>query len=126
MPAIYDRIKDTLVVQERILWTTITSADPAPELKRLCHEDAVLLLPKKDILTVDDFEEAFKGKFHKFDEYNLEDVRPLTIDLMAGTITYRIKAQREGEDAYIATGSSTWGQGSDGEWRLISHQETLQ
>ncbi|KAL2818155.1 hypothetical protein BDW59DRAFT_129225 [Aspergillus cavernicola] len=126
MPAIYDRIEEDLIAQERTLWTTLTSADPAPELaERLCHPESILLFPKKDIITVDQLEEAFSQPFHRFDEYDLQDVRVIVIDLMAGTITYRIRASRGGKQ-YLATGSSTWGQGSDGEWRLISHQETLQ
>lgn len=125
MPPIYDRIEQEIVTNERTLWTALTSADPVPELERLSHESAVLLFPEKDIITVDDYRKVFKGKFHKFDEYELKDVRPVGIDLMAGLITYRIRAIRDGNQ-YVATGSSTWGQGSDGEWRLMMHQETQQ
>lgn len=52
------------------------------------------------------------------------NVHPMVIDLMAGTITYRISAYR-GKREYNATGSTTWAQGSDGEWRIVAHQETL-
>ncbi|KAL3460836.1 hypothetical protein BJX64DRAFT_262298 [Aspergillus heterothallicus] len=124
MPAIYERISSDLVAQERTLWTTLTSADPAPELERFTHPEGIYLFPKKDIVTVEKLPEAFSKPFHRFDEYNLEDVRVIVIDLMAGTVTYRIRARRD-NNHYNATGSTTWGQGSDGEWRLISHQETL-
>ncbi|KAL4764701.1 uncharacterized protein BDW70DRAFT_129606 [Aspergillus foveolatus] len=125
MPAIYERIENDLIVQERTLWSALTSASPTDELERLCHEKAVLLFPKKDITTVETLGETFQKGFHKFDEYDLQDVRVIVIDLMAGTITYRIHASREGQPDYHATGSTTWGQGSDGEWRVIAHQETL-
>ncbi|KAL4981044.1 hypothetical protein BDW66DRAFT_123772 [Aspergillus desertorum] len=125
MPAIYERIENDLIVQERTLWSALTSASPTDELERLCHEKAVLLFPKKDITTVENLSETFTKGFHKFDEYDLQDVRVIVIDLMAGTITYRIHASREGQPDYHATGSTTWGQGSDGEWRVIAHQETL-
>ncbi|KAL4962512.1 uncharacterized protein BDV14DRAFT_104958 [Aspergillus stella-maris] len=125
MPAIYDRIEEDLIVHERTLWAALTSASPAGELERLSHPDCVYMFPKKDLIPVEKLEEAFRDPFHKFDEYDLQDVRPVVIDLMAGTITYRIHARRD-ERHYVATGSSTWGQGSDGEWKLIHHQETLQ
>ncbi|KAL4932964.1 uncharacterized protein BDV17DRAFT_144215 [Aspergillus undulatus] len=125
MPPIYDRIEENLMIQERTLWAALTSASPAGELERLSHPDAVYMFPKKDLIPVEGLEEAFKDPFHKFDEYDLSDVRPIVIDLMAGTITYRIRARRNNND-YVATGSSTWQQGSDGEWRVIHHQETLQ
>lgn len=125
MPPIHERIESEIVAQERTLWTAITSADPKPELERLSSPNAVFLFPKKGIVTVDDLGETFTNKFHKFDEYDLQDVRVIVIDLMAGTVTYRIRATQNGQE-YVATGSSTWGQGSDAEWRLIAHQETLQ
>ncbi|KAL2817114.1 hypothetical protein BJX63DRAFT_419690 [Aspergillus granulosus] len=87
MPPIYERISSDLVAQERTLWTTLTSADPAPELERFTHPEGTYLFPKKDIITVGKLQEAFSRPFHRFDEYNLEDVRVLVIDLMAGTVT---------------------------------------
>ncbi|KAL4873954.1 hypothetical protein BDV12DRAFT_158804 [Aspergillus spectabilis] len=125
MPAIYERIEQDLIAQERTLWTALTSADPPPELERLSHPNAIYLFPKKDITDVESLSETFRDKFHHFDSYDLQDVRVIVIDLMAGTITYRIRATH-GKKQYVATGATTWGQGSDGEWRIISHQQTLQ
>ncbi|KAL4782190.1 hypothetical protein BJX76DRAFT_349575 [Aspergillus varians] len=87
MPAIYERIEQDLIVKERTLWTALTSADPVPELERFCHSEAILLFPKKGIVTMDNLDEAFRKPFHRFDEYDLQDVRVIVIDLMAGTIT---------------------------------------
>ncbi|BCS29962.1 nuclear transport factor 2 family protein [Aspergillus puulaauensis] len=125
MPAIHQRIESEIIAQERTLWTAITSADPKPELERLSSPNAVFLFPKKDIVTVDELGETFTNKFHRFDDYDLQDVRVIVIDLMAGIATYRIRATQNGKE-YVATGTSTWGQGSDAEWRLMAHQETLQ
>ncbi|KAL4903857.1 hypothetical protein BDW74DRAFT_168707 [Aspergillus multicolor] len=75
MPAIYERIENDMIVQERTLWSALTSASPTDELRRLCDERAVLLFPKKDITTVETLEETFTKGFHKFDEYDLQDVR---------------------------------------------------
>lgn len=77
--------------------------------------------PEKNEKTL---QEVLAPPFHRFDDFSLMDVRPMVIDLMAGTITYRISAYR-GKREYNATGSTTWAQGSDGEWRIIAHQETL-
>ncbi|KAL4946040.1 hypothetical protein BDV06DRAFT_209022 [Aspergillus oleicola] len=76
MPAIYDRIEEDLIVHERTLWAALTSASPAGELERLSHPDCVYMFPKKDLIPVEGLEQAFKDPFHKFDEYDLQDVRP--------------------------------------------------
>ncbi|KAL4920683.1 hypothetical protein BDW62DRAFT_208810 [Aspergillus aurantiobrunneus] len=81
MPPIYDRIAQDLVAQERTLWAYLTSADPAPELERISHPEAVHLFPRQDIVTVDKLREAFSKPFHRFDEYELQDVRVINMHL---------------------------------------------
>lgn len=129
----HDRIMEDLKLKERQLWTALTSADPAHAVNKLCSPSANFLFPNKDILALNPededknekkLEEMLAPPFHRFDDFSLTDVRPLVIDLMAGTMTYRIYAYR-GKKEYHATGSTTWAQGSDGEWRIIVHQETL-
>lgn len=85
------------------------------------------MFPQMPILTLqgdNSIPNALENKFHRFDNYSLDEVRPIVIDLMAGIVTYRVTAAR-GNTAYNATASTTWGQGSDGEWRIFCHQETL-
>ncbi|KAH8430578.1 hypothetical protein N8T08_003919 [Aspergillus melleus] len=127
MPSIHERIRDDLLIKERSLWTALTSADPGPEIEKLSNEEANLLFPKTPILTLDgepSIQEALKPPFHHFDSYELQEVRVIIIDLMAGTVTYKINASQNGKP-YVATGSTTWSQASDGEWRIVTHTETL-
>lgn len=127
MPSMHDRIREDLLIKTRSLWTALTSADPAPEIKKLSNEEVNLVFPKMETLTLQDedhFNAAMKPPFHRFDAYQLDDVRTIVIDLMAGTVTYKVYATR-GNKEYRATGISTWSQGSDGEWRLVTHQETM-
>ncbi|KAK5991997.1 hypothetical protein PT974_05393 [Cladobotryum mycophilum] len=126
MPRMYDRIREDLESKERSLWTALTSADPAPAVKKLCVPDANLLFPEMDIVKIedeDDLDDAMQPPFHRFDKYELQDISIIIVGLMAGVVTYRVEASR-GKHTYEATGSSTWGQGSDGEWRLAAHSET--
>ncbi|PYI07346.1 hypothetical protein BO78DRAFT_91459 [Aspergillus sclerotiicarbonarius CBS 121057] len=125
--SIHERIREDLLGKERRLWTALTSADPGPEIKKMCNEEANLLFPKREVLHLyskPSISEALKPPFHHFEEYELQEVRVIVIDLMAGTVTYKINARR-GQDMFRGTGSTTWSQGSDGEWRIVVHQETL-
>lgn len=127
MPTIHERIREEILRKERALWTAITSADPPPQIKKLSNQEVVLLFPKMPILTLEDeeqFDECLKPPFHRFDGFQLDDVRIIIIDLMAASITYKVYAVR-GEQEYRATGSTTWSQAADGEWRIVTHHETL-
>lgn len=127
MPSIHDRIREDLLNKERALWTALTSTDPAPAVRKLCNPEVNMMFPKMDIVTLEDesaFNDAVKPPFHRFDGYQLDEVRTIVIDLMAGVVTYKIHAVREKKE-YRATGSTTWSQGSDGEWRICCHSETL-
>lgn len=126
MPSIHDRIREDLLNKERALWTALTSADPAPAVQKLCNPEANLMFPQMPILTLEDeatFKDSLKPPFHRFDDYHLDEVRTIIIDLMAGVVTYKLRAVR-GRSEYQATGSTTWSQASDGEWRIACHQET--
>ncbi|OJJ33678.1 hypothetical protein ASPWEDRAFT_52113 [Aspergillus wentii DTO 134E9] len=126
MAPMHERIRDDLLIRERALWTALTSADPGPAVEKLCNPDANMIFPKMPILTLDtepSLSKALQPPFHRFDQYSLSEVRVIIIDLMAGTVTYRIHASR-GEREYRAIGSTTWSQASDGEWRIVCHQET--
>lgn len=123
----HERIREDLLLKERALWTAMTSAAPAPAVQKLCNPEVNLMFPQMPILTLEDqstFEKALEPPFHRFDGYQLDEVRVIIIDLMAGVVTYKVRAMR-GKREYLATGSSTWSQGSDGEWLMAHHQETL-
>lgn len=127
MPSIHDRIREDLLNMERALWTALTSANPASAVQKLCNPEVNMMFPQMQILTLEDesiFKDALKPPFHRFDGYELDEVRTIILDLMAGIVTYKVRAVR-GKSEYRATVSTTWSQGSDGEWRIGCHQETL-
>lgn len=123
----HDWMREDLLGKERDLWTALTSADPAPAVQKLCNPDVNMMFPEMEILTLEDedeFKDALKAPFHRFDNYQLDDVRTLFVGLMAGVVTYKVRATR-GATQYEATASTTWSQGADGEWLMICHSETL-
>ncbi|KAF7589724.1 hypothetical protein BBP40_003922 [Aspergillus hancockii] len=127
MAPIHERIRNDLLDKERRLWAALTSADPGPEVEKLSNSEANFLFPKTPILTLDgepSLKETLKPPFHHFDAFELKQVRVIVIDLMAGTVTYNINASK-GKQEYRATGTTTWSQASDGEWRIVAHTETL-
>ncbi|KAL6879428.1 hypothetical protein HDV57DRAFT_498892 [Trichoderma longibrachiatum] len=126
MPAMNDWLRDDLFSKENDLCTALTSANPVPAVLKLCAPDAALMFPHKDLITPEDeegFRDAMQPPFHRFDHYEVEDMRAHFIGLMGGVVTYKIKASR-GKEKYEATASSTWNQGADGEWLLVAHSET--
>ncbi|KAJ6068403.1 hypothetical protein N7499_010290 [Penicillium canescens] len=97
MPSIHDRIREELLNKERALWTALTSADPAPAVFKLSNPEANFMFPQMEILTLQDedtFKKALRPPFHRFDGYQFEQVRTIIVDLMAGVVTYKIRAVR--------------------------------
>ncbi|KAJ5724229.1 hypothetical protein N7488_002264 [Penicillium malachiteum] len=126
MPDIHDRIREDLMNKEIELWTALTSAEPAPPIIKLSNPEANFLFPKKEVLTLQDerrFRKALRPPFHRFDSYEMLDIRLIIIDLMAGTVTCKVHALRDNKK-YRVTSHTTWSQASDGEWRIVTHQET--
>jgi hypothetical protein len=126
MVPMHERIRNDLLLNERALWTALTSADPGPAVKELCSPDCNLLFSKTPILGFESdpsIDEALRPPFHHFDSYSFKNVSTIVIDLMAGSVTYEVNAYR-GNRQYNILGSTTWGQGSDGEWKIICHQES--
>jgi hypothetical protein len=70
-----------------------------------------------------ELEQELAAPFRHFDDFALRHVRVLVLDLMAGVVTYEIVAVRDQKE-YNFNGTSTWSQGSDGEWRLNVHAES--
>jgi hypothetical protein len=117
-----------LVLREHALWTALTSGNPGPAVAKMCRpDDAVLLFPRMPILSLHgetSLLSALQPKFHRFDNYSLDDMNVAVVGSSAGVVSYKVVAAR-GSSAYNASASTTWGLGSDGEWRVVCHQETL-
>lgn len=120
-------IKQDLAIRERALWTALTSGNPGPAVAKMCSSDAVLIFPQMPILSVHgdhSILDSLQSEFHRFDNYSLDDMKATVIGSAAGVVTYTVTAAR-GTTAYRASASTTWGEGPEGEWRLVCHQETL-
>ncbi|CAI7607153.1 unnamed protein product [Penicillium crustosum] len=95
MPSMHERIREDLLNKERALWTALTSADPAPAIWKLSNPEACFLFPQMRIITLEDedaFKKAVRPPFHRFDAYQFEEVRVIIVDLMAGVVTYKVRA----------------------------------
>ena len=122
-----DRIREDLLSKERAFWAALTSADPAPAVQKMCNPKVNIIFPQMPILTLEDkstFRDALEQPSRRFETYQLNEAQTIIIGLMAGIITYKVRAMREGSE-HRATASTTWCQDSDGEWRVACHQETL-
>jgi hypothetical protein len=127
MPSIDDRIQEDLFNKELTLWAALASAEPGRAVQKLCNGNVNMILPQMPILTLKDesaFRNALELPFRRFETYQLHEAQTIIVGLMAGIVTYKVRALREGNE-YQATASTTWCQDSDGEWRIACHQETL-
>lgn len=105
-------------------WRALSSdAETSKQFYRLVlHEDAVMLFPgdglicgKAQILT--------SLAAQPWKSFEIEAPRVISLAENAGVLTYRVVAQREGGNPYIALISSTYVK-TDGAWKLILHQQT--
>lgn len=105
----------------------MTSGNPGPAVLKMCSPDVNLIFPQMPVLTVQgdhSIAHALSPKFHRFDNYSLDDERAIVIDGAGGVVTSKVTAAR-GATAYNALASTTWGKGPGSEWKVFCHQETL-
>jgi hypothetical protein len=130
--SIYERMRSDLILKERGLWTALTSADAGHAITKMCRPDATLIFPNKEILCLDKVIAGKQGAWldnsnfsdHRFDDFTLEDLRVVAVDLMAAVVTYKVVGTR-GSSKYTALAATTWAQDSDFDYHLVAHQETL-
>ena len=88
----------------------------------LCN-DAVMLFPGG--LLIDGKEKILEFlAAQPWKSFQIEVPQVISLSENAGVLVYRITAQREGSDPYVALISSTYVL-SDGMWKLALHQQTL-
>lgn len=113
-----------LIELEKQGWQALSSkGDAAEEFYRpLLTDDAVMLFPggmrvegKAQIL------DSFGAQpWHSF---QMEDARVTALSEKAAVVIYKVTAQREGSDPYVALISSTYARRAE-EWKLVLHQQT--
>jgi ketosteroid isomerase-like protein len=128
MPAIRERVAADVTKLEDDIWTALTSARPGDALLPLLDPECVLHFPNSPMLAHDTdptLKEILQDSkmFKRWMEYGIQDLRVVVIDLMAAVVCYRVQASRDGK-TYRALCSTTWKQGSDGDWKVCCHAQT--
>lgn len=112
-----------LVELEEEGWRALsTVGDAAREVyATVLRDDAVMLFPggmrlqgKEGIL------QSFAAQ--PWQSFRMEDSQVISLGDNAATVVYRVTAQREGGEPYVALVGSTYVR--DGSWQLVVHQQT--
>jgi hypothetical protein len=89
----------------------------------LLRDDAVMLFPGG--MLIDGREKILKSlAAQPWKSFQIEEPRVILLSESAGVLIYRVSAQREDSDPYVAFINSTYVL-SDGMWKLVFHQQTL-
>ena len=113
-----------LIELEEQGWQALSTEGDAAKLfyTDVLRDDAVMLFPgglivsgKHNIL------ESFSAQPWK--SYHIEEMQVISLSEDAAVLVYKVTAQREGRDPYVALMSSTYAI-SDGTWKLVVHQQT--
>lgn len=114
-----------LIELEEQGWLALSSEGEASKkfYSSVLHNDVIVLFPggmlingKEKIL------ESLAAQPWK--SFQIEEPQVISLSENAGVLIYRVTAQREGSDPYVALITSTYLL-SDGTWKLILHQQTL-
>jgi hypothetical protein len=106
-------------------WQALSSEGEAGKsfYSSVLHDDAVMLFPGG--MLISGKENILKSLgTQPWKSFQIEDPRVISLSESAGVLVYRVTAQREGSDPYMALISSTYVL-SSGDWKLILHQQTL-
>jgi hypothetical protein len=91
------------------------------EYRRHLAEDAVVIVPSQAL----DKEATAQAMDSSpgWDELSIEDPRVIELGDGSAVLTYRFRGRRGSDFAYAALMSSAYRR-SDGEWKLVLHQQT--
>jgi hypothetical protein len=113
-----------LIELEEQGWQALSSAGEASKkfYSAVLRDDAIMLFPsgmlihgKEKIL------ESLAAQPCK--SFQIQELQAISLSNNAGVLVYRVTAQREGSEPYVALISSTYVL-SDGTWKLVLHQQT--
>ena len=106
-------------------WLALSSGGEASKnfYSSVLRDNAVMLFPGG--MLIDGKEKILKSlAAQPWRSFQIEDPRVISLSESAGVLVYRVTAQREGSDPYVALINSTYVL-SDGTWKLVLHQQTL-
>jgi hypothetical protein len=111
-----------LIEVERRGWDALCSTDAATYYRQHLTEDALMAFP----FGVMEREEALFAiaAAKPWSRYDMQDPRVIALGPDSGVVVYTVTAQREGQEPFTATLSSTFTRRGDG-WRLAFHQQSF-
>lgn len=105
-------------------WQALSSAGEASKkfYSFVLHDDAVMVFPGG--MLIHGKEEILKSlAAQPWKSFQIEEPRVISLSDSAGVLVYRVSAQREGSELYVALSNSTYVR-RGGMWQLILHQQT--
>jgi hypothetical protein len=106
-------------------WQALSSGGEASKnfYSSVLRDDSVMLFPGG--MLIDGKEKILKSLVAQpWKSFQIEEPRVISLSESAGVLVYRVTAQREGGDTYVALINSTYVL-SNGTWKLVLHQQTL-
>ena len=113
-----------LVKLEEQGWQALSSKGDAAKkfYGSLLTDDAIMVLP--DGMLIEGREKILESMgTQPWKSFQIEDPQVISLSENAGVFMYRVTAQREGSEPYVAFISSTYVL-NNGMWKLILHQQT--
>jgi hypothetical protein len=87
----------------------------------ILRDDAVMLFPGG--LRIEGRERILESLGSQpWDSFRIEDAQVLPLTSSAAAVVYKVTAQREGSEPYVALLCSTYVRATD--WKLVVHQQT--
>jgi hypothetical protein len=117
-------MEELIELEEQGWQARSTEGDAARKFyNSVLRDDAIMVFPggllidgKQNIL------ESFSAQPWK--SFHIEEMQVVSLSEDAAVLVYKVTAQREGKDPYVALMSSTYAR-SQGTWKLVVHQQTL-
>lgn len=117
-----ESLTQELIEVERRGWEALCSPDAAGYYGRHLSEDALMAFPFGIMDRAESL--AAIAAAQPWSRYDMQDARVLGLGRDSGVVVYSVTAQREGQEPFTATVSSTFVR-QDGEWRLAFHQQSF-
>ena len=114
-----------LIQLEEQGWLALSSEGEASKkfYNAVLHDDAIILFSGG--IRISGKEEILESlATQPWKSFQIEEPQVISLSENAGVLVYRVIAQREGSEPYVAFISSTYVL-NDGTWKLILHQQTL-
>ncbi len=113
-----------LIELEEQGWQALSSEGEASKkfYSSVLRDDAIMLFPGGMLV---DGKEKILGSLdtQPWKSFQIEELQVISLSENAAVLVYKVTAQREGSDPYVALITSTYVL-SDGRWKLVLHQQT--